>query len=111
MAASVGPLFKSSGISGRDPKDNSLPADGVAQVDLVFANTRALFEVARVSLDQVVFLEVLLADGSLRDEVNRHWLEWYPDEHDRPARHTTVRELPGGLKIQLRVEAYVEEKK
>jgi 2-iminobutanoate/2-iminopropanoate deaminase len=108
MAARVGSSFQSSGIMGRDPATNTLPEDGSKQVEFVFANTRALFEVAGVELDQVVFVEVLLADNSLRDEINKYWLGWYPDDHDRPARHTTVRDLPGGMKVQLRVQAVVE---
>ncbi|MFF4415405.1 RidA family protein [Streptosporangium sp. NPDC001559] len=111
MAARVGNLFQSSGISGRDPGNNELPEDGVAQVDFAFANARTLLDVAGVGLDEVVFLEVLLKDDSLRGDVNRHWLEWYPDEHDRPARHTTVRDLPGRLKMQLRIEAWTESTK
>jgi 2-iminobutanoate/2-iminopropanoate deaminase len=111
MAARVGNLFQSSGISGRNPENNELPEDGVAQVDFAFANARTLLDVAGVGLDEVVFLEVLLEDNSLRDDINRHWLEWYPDEHDRPARHTTVRDLPGQLKMQLRIEAWTESAK
>ena len=108
MAARVGNSFQSSGIMGRDPATNTLPDDGVKQVEFVFANTRARFDVAGVELDLVVFVEVLLADNGLRDEINKHWLAWYPDENDRPARHTTVRDLPGGMKVQLRVQAVLE---
>jgi len=111
MAARVGNMFASSGISGRDPKDNALPEDGVAQVDHAFGNARTLLDVAGVGLDEVVFVDVLLADDSLRDDINRHWLQWYPDENDRPARHTTLRELPGRLKLQLRIEAWTESTK
>ncbi|MQY14317.1 hypothetical protein SRB5_44810 [Streptomyces sp. RB5] len=111
MAARVGNLFQSSGISGRNPENNELPEDGVAQVDFAFANARTLLDVAGVGLDEVVFLEVVLEDNSLRDDINRHWLDWYPDAQDRPARHTTVRELPGHLKMQLRIEAWTESTK
>jgi 2-iminobutanoate/2-iminopropanoate deaminase len=75
MAARVGNSFQSSAIMGRDPSTNTLPDDGSKQVEFVFANTRTLFEVAGVELDQVVFVEVLLADNSLRDEINKYWLE------------------------------------
>lgn len=109
MAARVGSNFQSSAIMGKDPATNSLPEDGARQVELVFANTRALLDVAGVELDQLVYVDVLLADNDLRAEVNRHWLSWFPDEHDRPARHVTHRELPGGMVIQLRVQAHVED--
>jgi 2-iminobutanoate/2-iminopropanoate deaminase len=105
MAARVGNSFQSSGIMGRDPASNTLPSSGVKQVEFVFANARSLCQVAGVQLDQLVYVEVLLADDQLRSEVNKYWTEWYPDAGDRPARHTTVRELPGGMKIQLRLQA------
>lgn len=109
MAARVGPSFQTSGIMGKDPSTNELPADGIHQVEFVFSNSRTLLDVAGVALDQVTFVEVFLADNDLRGEVNKQWLEWYPDEHDRPARHTTVRDLPGGMLVQLRLQAHVED--
>ena len=108
MAARVGTSFQTSGVMGKDPATNALPGDGVRQVELVFANLKSLLSVAEVESDQLTFVEVLLADNSLRDEVNKHWTAWFPDPHDRPARHTTVRELPGGMVVQLRVQAHVE---
>lgn len=109
MAARVGSAFQSSAIAGKDPATNALPADGTRQVELAFGNASALLDVAEVDLDQVVFVEVLLADNDLRTEVNKYWVQWYPDEGDRPARHTTLRELPGGMKIQLRIQAQLDD--
>jgi 2-iminobutanoate/2-iminopropanoate deaminase len=108
MAARVGNLFRTSGVSGRDPKTNELPSEGAEQVALVFANAATLLEVAGVGRDEVVFVEVLLETSDLRQHVDRLWLQWYPDHDDRPARHTTVRELPGRLQAQLRIEAWTE---
>lgn len=108
MAARVGNAFHSSGIMGKDPATNTLPEDGAKQVEFVFANTRALLDAAGAELDQVVYVEVLLADNELRGEVNKYWTQWYPDQGDRPARHTTLRELPGGMKIQLQVQAQLD---
>ncbi len=109
MAARVGSNFQSSGIMGKDPATNTLPEDGVKQVEFVFANTKALLDVAGVALDQLVYVDVWLADNDLRGEVNRHWKGWFPNEHDRPARHTVVKDLPGGMLVQLRVQAHVED--
>lgn len=108
QAARVGSTFQSSAISGKDPATGTLPAEGAKQVELAFGNTKALLDVAGVESDQLVYVEVLLGDDTLRSEVNRHWTAWFPDAHDRPARHTTVRELPGGMLVQLRVQAHVE---
>jgi enamine deaminase RidA (YjgF/YER057c/UK114 family) len=108
MAARVGNAFQSSAVAGKDPATNAVPDDGAKQVEFAFANVRALLDVAGVDLDQVVYVDVLLADNDLRAEVNKYWVRWYPDEGDRPARHTTLSELPGGMKIQLRVQAQLD---
>jgi 2-iminobutanoate/2-iminopropanoate deaminase len=109
MAARVGSAFHSSGIAGKDPATNALPEDGTKQVEFAFANARALLDVAGVEPDEVVYVEVLLADNDLRAEVNKHWVNWFPSEGDRPARHTTLRDLPGGMMVQLQVQAHVED--
>lgn len=109
MAARVGSSFQTSGIMGKDPATNSLPEDGRKQVEFLFANTRKLLEVAGVGADEIVFVDVLLADNDLRGAINEEWTSWFPNPHDRPARHTTVRELPSGMVAQLRLQAFVED--
>lgn len=108
MAARVGSSFQTSGVMGKDPSTNTLPEDGRKQVEFLFANTRNLLRIAGVADDEVVFVDVLLADNDLRGAINEEWTSWFPDPHDRPARHTTVRELPSGIVAQLRLQAHVE---
>ena len=105
LAAQVGNIVTSSAVMGVDASTGKLPADGVRQVEHLFANTAALLREAGLSTDDIVSISVLLADNSLRDEINKHWLEWFPDEKDRPARHTTVHPLPGGMQAQLQFTA------
>ncbi|WP_432824601.1 RidA family protein [Dactylosporangium sp. CA-092794] len=105
LASQVGNVFRTSGVMGRDPATGVLAEDGATQVAQVFANVEALLRVAGLGLERIVFLEVLLADDALRGEINKHWLAWFPDPGDRPARHTTVRALPPGFLVQLLVEA------
>src|SRR4029450_286927 len=45
MAARVGASFQTSGIMGKDPSTNELPADGAQQVEFVFANSRTLLDI------------------------------------------------------------------
>jgi 2-iminobutanoate/2-iminopropanoate deaminase len=108
MAAQVGAVFHSSGIPPTDPATGETPADGERQVEVVFGNTAALLGAAGLGPQDVVYLDVFLADNALRAAVNKHWLDWYPDEHDRPARHVTVRPLPGKMLVQLQVQAVAE---
>ncbi|GAA5199981.1 2-iminobutanoate/2-iminopropanoate deaminase [Rugosimonospora acidiphila] len=108
MAAQVGAFFHSSGIPPTDPATGSVPEDGTRQVELVFGNAAALLKVAGLGPADVVYFDVYLADDTLRGEVNKYWLEWYPQEHDRPARHVTVRPLPGKMLVQLQVQAVAD---
>lgn len=107
LGARLGPLICSSAIAGKSPSDGSLPADGVTQVAHAFANLRALLAAGGAGLEHVVKLSITLADDSLRDAVNAHWLAGFPDAADRPARHITVQTLGHGMQVQLEVLAWV----
>jgi 2-iminobutanoate/2-iminopropanoate deaminase len=52
-------------------------------------------------------MTVYIKDDSARAAVNQEWLRCFPDPHDRPARHTLVYDLPGGMLVQLEVIAVV----
>jgi len=105
LAARVGNILQSSAIMGKDPATGELPGDPIREVAFTFGNVQALLDAAGLSRDDVLIVEVFLVDGSLRDEVNKHWCEWYPDPDDRPARHTMMHELPFGMSVQLRIQA------
>jgi 2-iminobutanoate/2-iminopropanoate deaminase len=104
----VGPLVCSGGIMGADPATGKVPEDGAEQVRFVFQNLEAFMKAAGGAIDDVAKVEVLLADNSLRSAVNEEWLKAFPDEHSRPARHTTAGPLQGSMLIQLEVIAWIE---
>jgi 2-iminobutanoate/2-iminopropanoate deaminase len=108
MAARVGNIVWSSAIPGKDASTGLLPPDGAAQVTAVFDNAAAVLSAAGVTRDDLVYISVLLSSDELRPEVNRHWLEWFPDAEDRPARHVTLQALPGGMLVQLQLIAVAE---
>lgn len=105
MAARVGNVLQSSAVMGKDPATGELPGDPVKETALAFSNVQAILDAAGLTRDDIVLIEVFLRDGSLRDEVNLHWCAWYPDPDDRPARHTTMHDLPFGMSVQLRMQA------
>jgi len=109
MAARVGNIVWSSAIPGKDARTGLLPPGGAEQVRSAFENVGAVLAAAGVTRDDVVYVSVLLADDELRPEVNRHWLEWFPDAADRPARHVTLQALPGGMLVQLQLIAVADE--
>jgi 2-iminobutanoate/2-iminopropanoate deaminase len=109
MAARVGNMVWSSAIPGKDASTGLLPPDGPAQVAAVFENAAAVLTAAGVTRDDVVYISVLLTSDELRPEVNRHWLAWFPDADDRPARHVTLQPLAGGMLVQLQLVAVAEQ--
>lgn len=107
MGCRVGNILHSSAIMGADPATGKVPPDGAEQVRLMFANLRTLLELGGATTDDIVFMNVLLKDNSLRDEVNKHWLGMFPDENDRPARHTTRVDLQGDMLAQVEIMAVI----
>ena len=105
MGVRIGNLIFSSGIMGKDPADDSLPDDPARQAELMFQNARTLLEGAGASLDDVAHMTVFLKDNAYREHLNREWLKAFPDEHDRPARHTLLWDLPGQMLIQCELVA------
>jgi 2-iminobutanoate/2-iminopropanoate deaminase len=50
-------------------------------------------------------VQVLVSEESFRSAVNEEWLRAFPDERSRPARHTVVAQLRGGMLVQLEIVA------
>lgn len=105
MGARVGNVIYSSGIMGKDPATDTLPADVSSQARFAFQNMRSLLAAGGAGLEHVVRMTVYIKDDSARAAVNEQWLQCFPDPHDRPARHTLVYNLPGGMLVQLEIVA------
>lgn len=105
MGARIDNLVFSSGIQGMDPTTGIVPDDGIEQVRFAFLNLESFLRAAGVTYDDVIRLTVHLEDTSLRDEVNRYWLELFPDQDDRPARHSMNLTLNNNMLVQLEVVA------
>lgn len=109
LGARVGQIFYSSAISGTDQATGEFPESADEQVANAFDNLRKVLAAADLAPKDVVSMDVLIEDDSTRSEVNRHWLIWFPDADDRPARHTTVGPLSGRNRAQLKVVAVAED--
>lgn len=108
QASLVGSLLMSSGINGMDPRDGSIPADSDTQVALIFDNIRRILDQAGGNLGDVVKCTFFVRDQSLKDQINKHWLEAFPDPASRPARHTLVQELSAAQALQCEIVANIE---
>lgn len=112
MGARVGNMVFSSGIMGKDQATNELPTDPEQQAHFAFVNMQTMLQIAGASVGDVGHITVFITDNSMRDHVNKQWFQFFPDEHDRPARHTIVQpNLPGGMLVQLEIIAVLPDAK
>ena len=109
MGARVGNMIFSSGIIGADPATGSVPEDLESQCVFAFANMKTMVENAGGALKNIGSIKVYMKDRSQREAVNRPWLEMFPDEDDRPARHAIEYDaFPPGVLVQLEIVAVVD---
>ena len=103
--AAIGNMIFSSAISGKDAKTSVLSPDPDEQAQAMFRNLRLFMETAGGTPDNIAHMKVYLKEEKFRDAVNKAWLQMFPDEHDRPARHATKVELRGDVLFQIEVIA------
>ena len=110
FGARVGGVVYSSGIRGDNAETGELSDDVEEQARQCFQNMRTFLEYAGATPDDVVRLTCYLENLNDRGAINGPWLEMWPDDDDRPARHTSKYEPPpGGMKVQIEVIAVVED--
>lgn len=108
MGARVGNMVFSSGIMGKDPATDKLPPEPDRQAHFAFLNMKSLLATAGATMGDVGHITVFINDNAMRDHVNREWFAHFPDEHDRPARHTILQPtLAGGMLVQLEIIAVI----
>ncbi|MGF7234276.1 MAG: RidA family protein [Frankia sp.] len=104
----LGPLLVTGAVRGVDRDTGVLPGHVSEQTRHAFANLRAVIEAGGGSVDAIVRVTVFADPGiDVRPAVNEQWIEMFPEELSRPARHLVRHELPGGMLIQLEALAYV----
>ena len=101
VASRVGNVLCTSAISGRDQKTGKLAPDADGQARLAFENLKTILAKGGMGLGDVVKITCWVTDDALRDQINKYWRECFPDEHKRPARHTLVQQLRGGVLLQI----------
>ena len=109
MGARVGNMIFSSGIMGTDPATGKVPEDLESQCVFAFANMKTMVENAGGTTKNIGTIKVYMKDRSQREAVNRPWLEMFPDEDDRPARHAIEYDaFPPGVLVQLEIVAVID---
>lgn len=84
----IGNIVATGGISGMDAKSGKMPHVVAAQCANMFTNLRTILGAAGATPEDVIRVTVWIKRPEIRAEVNKHWVEMFPDPHSRPARHT-----------------------
>lgn len=101
----VGNMVFSAAIGGYDLDTQELPDDPATQAENVFRNVQAAVEAAGGTIGDIAKITVFMRDMAVREHVNREWLKMYPDENDRPARHSVRADIPQHFHVQLEFTA------
>ena len=105
-AVRIGNMIFSSAIGGQDAS-HAVAADPATQIAQAFANMRRIVEQGGGNVGDIAKVVVYLDDRKNRDLVNVEWIKMFPDENDRPVRHTVAGEFSGKRMIQLEFIAVV----
>lgn len=104
----IGNMIYSSAISGMDKETQKVPDDAQEQIRNAFANVAAVVEAGGGSTSDIAKVQVFLQDRDMRPMVNEEWIKMFPNEDDRPVRHTVGGPLPANYIIQLEFVAVVD---
>ncbi|KYG90965.1 MULTISPECIES: RidA family protein [Metasolibacillus] len=105
VAVRVGNMVYSSAIIGSDPETGIVPEDIDEEIRNLFHYLREIMKAAGGTTDDIAHLSVYMVDRKYKDNVNVEWLKMFPNENNRPARHTTEKSLKKGLRIQFEMTA------
>jgi enamine deaminase RidA (YjgF/YER057c/UK114 family) len=94
-ASRVGGLVVSTIIGAVDPETKETPASLDEQCALVFANMQRILTSAGAKTGDIVKVVIYMEDPGRQDVVNAHWVKLFPNEDDRPVRHTHRETLAG----------------
>jgi enamine deaminase RidA (YjgF/YER057c/UK114 family) len=109
-ASRKGPFVVSGAISGADPATGKVLAELDAQCRQMFDNVRQVMAAAGGAPEDIIKMTVWIADRSMRETMNRYWVEMFPDPHSRPARHTVAQsDFTPPMQIQCDLLAVIGE--
>ena len=107
-ACRLGNMLMTGIITGTDPATGKLADTLEAQCANIFHHVRAIMTAAGGSTDDIIKMNVFMADRSKRDVLNAEWVKMFPDAASRPARHTSQTALEGGQLIVCDIVAVFE---
>jgi 2-iminobutanoate/2-iminopropanoate deaminase len=108
LGVEIGGLVFSSGIMGQDPATGEFPPEAARQAELMFQHVRSLLAAAGAGPEAIARMTIYVKDPAYREDVNREWLKMFPDDDDRPARHTLTWDLQRGMLVQCELIAVLD---
>ena len=106
-AVKIGNMVYTSAIIGSDPHTGEVPNDVDEEIRNLFKYLEEIMKVAGGTTDDIAHLSVYIVDRQYKENVNKEWLKMFPDENNRPARHTTEKNLKKGLRVQFEMTAVI----
>ena len=100
-AVKIGNMVFSAAVGGDDPETHELPENIEAQVRNCFQTIQNIIELAGGSVNSIAKMSVSVRDREDRKYINPEWIRMFPNEDDRPVRHTSVHDMPPGRLIQV----------
>lgn len=104
-AVKVGNMVYTSALIGSDPITGLVPPDVDEEIRNLFYYLEEIMKAAGGTTDAIAHLSVYMVDRKYKENVNVEWLKMFPNDDDRPARHTTVKDLKQGLRVQFEMTA------
>jgi len=90
----------SGSIQGTNPTTGAYGSDLEEQCRFMFDHVDRIISAAGGGFSNIVKMTVWMRDRSQRAALNKVWLEVFPDEKSRPARHTMQASLDGEKLIE-----------
>lgn len=109
-AVKVGNTVFTSAIGGHDPETGKMPESPEEQIRNAFHHLATVMRLSGGSPSDIGKVTVHLKDRAMRDLVNVEWIKMFPNENDRPVRHTVTAEPGGRAIIQMEAIAVIGEK-
>lgn len=109
LAASVGEICFVSGMPALGPEGSFVAGSFLEELALAWENVANIIEARGLRIEEVVFVQCVLADIGDYDLLNSWWRERFPEPALAPARFTfQAAALPFGAKLELQVVAAAE---
>ncbi len=97
VACRNGPQLMTGLIAPLNPGTREIPEQVDDKIANIFSHIGAILDAADATWDDITKLNFYVTDIAIRPAINVAWLERFPDEATRPARHTQVLDVRGGI--------------